>query len=236
MFGIEKYPEGLRMGRIKIAAVGDVHSPRFLTDFTIALSKCKTPDIFLFAGDMISRGKEEEYINILNAIDSQLGSEFPILSCFGNEDPVGMKNKLCLVTRDRLTFLDEKSVILSIGGSQVSVVGISAVSSELLDVRSKDVDKIRIAFEERASRLSSLLQDVSKFSDYVILLMHFSPLLENSLSEFSWWISRAVEKNPPTLIIHGHVHDSIRNELKVGSTIIRNVALPATHSVTEFCF
>ncbi len=224
------------MSRIKIAAVGDVHSPRFLTDFTIALSKCKTPDLFLFAGDMISRGKVEEYNKILDTIDSKLGSGFPILSCFGNEDPVDMKNELVIVTGDRLTFLDGELVTHSINGSQVSVVGISAVSSELLDTRSKDVDKIRAAFEERASRLSNLLWKASNISDYVILLMHFSPLLENSSSEFSWWMSRAVERNPPTLIVHGHVHESIKNEQKVGSTIIRNVALPATHFVTEFCF
>lgn len=224
------------MSRIKIAAIGDVHSPRFLTDFTAALSKCKAPDLFLFAGDMISRGKTEEYINILDTVDSQLGSGFPIFSCFGNEDSVDMKDELLLITKDRLTFLDEKSVSLSFGGSQIAIVGISAITAELVEAQSKDVAEIQAIFEERAFRLSNLLEEASNSSNYVILLMHFSPLLENSLSQFSWWISRAVEKAPPTVIIHGHIHDSARNEMKIGLTTIRNVALPATHLVTEMCF
>lgn len=224
------------MSPVKIAAVADVHSPRFLDDFTLALSKCQLPDIFLFAGDMISRGKVDEYSKVLDRIDSALGSSFPIVACFGNEDPVDISDEIQFNTKDRLVFLDGSSIKLSLSGSEIVIVGMSAVNTDLYENQSKDVEEMRALFEDRSSRLSNLLQDASKSSELVVLLMHFSPLLENSSSEFSWWISKAFEKAPPTLIVHGHVHDSLKTELKIGSTIIRNVALPATHFVTELSF
>ncbi|KXH76293.1 MAG: hypothetical protein AM326_07375 [Candidatus Thorarchaeota archaeon SMTZ-45] len=224
------------MSPVKIAAVADVHSPRFLDDFKNALSNCTPPDLLLFAGDMISHGKAEEYINVLDVVDSELGSGFPIIACFGNEDPVEISDEIQFNIKDRLVFLDEELITLSLTDYQITVVGISSVSSELYEAQSKDIAEIRANFEDRSLRVSKLLQDASKASDLVVLLMHFSPLLENISAEFSWWISKAVEKAPPNLIVHGHVHDSIRTKIKIGSTIIRNVALPATHFVTELLF
>jgi Icc-related predicted phosphoesterase len=221
------------MSPVKIAAIADVHSPKFLNEFRTALSKCTQPDLFLFAGDMINRGKADEYVNVLATVDSQLGSDFPILACFGNEDPIDIRDELHLMTKDRLTFLDEKSTTLTLSGSRIAIVGMSAVSTELLKVQSNTAAEIQTIFEARALQLLRLLQDASSSSDYVILLMHFSPLLETNPTEFSWWVSRALEAFPPDLIIHGHIHNSTRNKVEIGATIIRNVALPAIGFITE---
>ncbi|MHA1964984.1 MAG: metallophosphoesterase family protein [Candidatus Thorarchaeota archaeon] len=221
------------MSPVKIAAIADVHSPRFLNDFNVALSKCEKPDLFLFAGDMINRGNEKEYKNVLDTVDSQLGSDFPITACFGNEDLLGSRDELHLMTKDRLTFLDEKSITLNLHGSRIAIVGLSAVGAELLEAQSNTVAEIQTIFEERALQLSQLLQGATSSSDYVILLMHFSPLLETNPAEFSWWISRAMETSAPNLIIHGHIHNSTRTKIEIGATTIRNVALPAVGSITE---
>jgi len=221
------------MSPAKIAAVADVHSPKFLDEFQFALSKCTQPDLFLLAGDMINRGKVDEYTNVLDAIDSQFCSNFPILACFGNEDPLDIKEELDQITEGRLTFLDEKSITITSSGSRIAIIGISSVSADLLKVQSNTVSEIQTIFEERALLLSQLLQEASSSSDYVILMMHFSPLLEANPTEFSWWVSRAVKTAPPNLIIHGHIHNSTRNKLEIGATTIRNVALPAIGSITE---
>ena len=221
------------MSPVKIAAIADVHSPRFLNDFNIALSKCEKPDLFLFAGDMIHRENAREYIRVLDSVESHLGSDFPILACFGNEDPVDIQDALHFATRDRLTFLDGRAITLNLAGSRIAIVGISAVSAELIEVQSDTVTEMRTIFEERATQLSHLLQDASRSSDYVILLMHFNPLLEINPTKFSWWVSRAVEKAPPDLIIHGHIHNSTRKKVEIDATIIMNVALPAIGSITE---
>ena len=63
--------------------------------------------------------------------------------------------------------------------------------------------------------------------------MHFSPLLEGNSLQYSWWISKALEISSPTFIIHGHIHDAFNQKIEIGATVIRNVALPASGSVTE---
>jgi Icc-related predicted phosphoesterase len=216
------------MSPIRIAAVADVHSPRFINEFKAALSKCGRPDIFLFAGDMINRGKADEYPKVLDTVDAQMDPGFPIVACFGNEEPRDCHNEIHLSTKDRITILDDKECTFHISGIRFSIVGMSAVSPQ-----SNSVNEMHSRFEARSQLLASLLQSSSQDADHVILLMHFSPLQEVNLAEFSWWISKAIVRNPPSYIIHGHVHDSIINEVKIESTVIRNVALPAIGSITE---
>jgi Icc-related predicted phosphoesterase len=219
---------------MRIAATADVHSPRYLNEFKSALLSCKKPDLFLFAGDMINRGKSDEYLNVLDAIDSLLGPDIPILACFGNEEPVACRDELHQITEDRVTFLDEEVLSINQNGSQLSIIGMSTVISEPPQVRANMLTEIRSIFDERVIVLSKLLQEASCSAGIVILLMHFSPMLENGAIEYSWWISEAIETYPPNFIIHGHIHNSKVNEIEIGTTSIRNVALPAIGSITEF--
>jgi Icc-related predicted phosphoesterase len=221
------------MNPIKVAAVADVHSPRFLVEFKEALMRCEQPDLLLFAGDMVNRGKADEYTRVLDVVDSQFGTEIPIVACYGNEDPYEVRDELQEAVQGRLSFLHEDSLTLDISGKRIAIVGISVENPE---VETNDVAEMQSIFEKRASRLSHLLHDTSKSTDVQILLMHFSPLLQTNLSEFSWWVSKAVETTTPQLIIHGHVHDAAREKVEIGATTILNVALPVTGSITELTF
>lgn len=220
------------MRSVRLAAVADVHSPRFLNEFKAAISRCETPDLFLFAGDMINRGKSDEYPKVLDAMES-LGSEFPIVACFGNEEPIACRDELRQLTQDRVIFLDEDYATFSISEKKIAIIGISAGAAEPISAQLTQNDDIRMAFETRAKRLSQLLQKSYKQAKYVILLMHFSPLLEGNSLEYSWWISKALELSSPTIIIHGHIHEPFNQKIDIGATVIRNVALPASGSVTE---
>ncbi len=221
------------MSPVRIAAVADVHSPRFLNEFKTALSECEKPDLFLFAGDMVNRGTTNEYLAVLDAVESQYGSGVPIVACYGNEDPAELQDELHSLTKDRVTFLDEESISLDLFGSRVAIIGISAASMDSSEPQEDIMSDIQTIFEDRASHLSRLLEGASSISDYVVLLMHYSPLLESTSREFSWWISKAMEPSPPNLIVHGHIHNSTRNKIEIGATTIRNVALPAIGRITE---
>ena len=70
---------------MRIAAVGDIHCPRFFPIFERSLREIEKPDVFLLAGDIVNRGKANEYPVVINAIDSVNG-RVPIIACFGNED------------------------------------------------------------------------------------------------------------------------------------------------------
>jgi Icc-related predicted phosphoesterase len=216
------------MSSIRIAAIADVHSPRFLHEFKDLLSKCRRPDILLFAGDMVNRGAADEYINVVNAVDSHFGSEIPIAACFGNEDPYDIYEEFHQEVKDRVSFLHNEAITLSISDKRIGIVGMSMASKD-----SRNVTEIKDIFDERASHLGQLLQTASKQTDFLILLMHFSPLQRNTQNEFSWWVSKALEIVTPNYIIHGHIHDANMKKVEIGATTILNVALPVAGSVTE---
>ncbi|MFW9832753.1 MAG: metallophosphoesterase [Candidatus Thorarchaeota archaeon] len=231
--GTGSLTEGLGMRPVKVAAIADVHSPRYLDEFNKALSKCAPPDFFLFAGDMVNRGASEEYLKVLEAIENHLGLNFPIISCLGNEDPTDIKKQTRQLTGERITFLNDSSITIKTSGSRITIVGLSPSTNNLLEARSTSFPEIQSTFEVKTTRLTHLLQDATSSSDHTILLMHFSPLLENNPREFSSWLSNAVTNHPPLYIIHGHVHDATRVKVKIGATTIMNVALPVTGSITK---
>ena len=161
-------------------------------------------------------------------IETRFDSDLPIVACLGNEDPIYELDELLSTTEARVIFLDDQVFSFSHSKSTIAIVGMSPVIAGPVTA-----DDFRVVFEERSTKLSGLLRDASGLADVIVLLMHFSPLSETNLLEFSWWVSRAVQVTPPDLIPHGHVHDAIQNEMKIGTTTIRNVALPATSSITE---
>lgn len=212
-----------------IAAVADVHSPRFFVEFVTSLGKCLPPDLILLAGDIVNRGAAEEYPIVVDAID-RFYEDVPIVACFGNEEYAESRDEIISRVGDRVTFLDASTTTLNIAGTRVGIVGASAVLESSEDI-TKSAD-IRTFFEKRADRISTLLNQVHLVSKKIIFLMHYSPLEENSRS-YSWWVSRAIKKVKPTLIVHGHIHKPSEKEVVIGRTSICNVALPASGSITE---
>ena len=226
---------------VKILAVGDVHSPRYLEEFVKALAQHEPPDVFLFAGDMINRGNIEEYINVLDTIESKLGTSFPIIGCFGNEEYSEVRKEIISTVGDRMLFLDEKSHILDADDLKVGIVGTQGSLDKATSWQRRNIPSVKGVFERRAKRAASLLKKIKGKVDHRILLMHYAPCLETCEGEdtkaFSWLGSRkfytVVVDHQPDLVIHGHVHNSIRHEVLIGSSLIRNVALPAVGKITE---
>ena len=226
---------------VKILAVADVHSPRYLDEFVKALAQHEQPDVFLFAGDMINRGNAEEYANVLDTIEQILGSSFPIVGCFGNEEYSEVRKEIVSIVKDRMILLDEKSVILDIDGVNLGIVGTQGSLDKATSWQRRNIPSVKGVFKRRAKRAASLLKKMKDKVDHRVLLMHYSPCLETCEGEdtkaFSWLGSRkfyqVVVEHQPDLVIHGHVHNSVRHEVRIGSSLVRNVALPAVRSITE---
>ena len=229
------------MKKVKILAVADVHSPRYLVEFVKALAHHEPPDMFLFAGDMINRGNAEEYKNVLDTTEKTLGTDFPVIGCFGNEEYSEVRKDIVSIVGDRMILLDEKSYILESNGLIVGIVGTQGSLDKATDWQRRNIPSVKGVFERRAKRAASLLKKMKDKVDHRILLMHYSPCLETCEGEevkaFSWLGSRkfyrVVVEHQPDLVIHGHVHNSTRHEVTIGSSLIRNVALPAVGSITE---
>jgi Icc-related predicted phosphoesterase len=226
---------------MKIQAVADVHSPRFLSEFKQSLESLQTPDLFLFAGDMVSRGKVDEYIAILDEIENKLGSGFPIIGCFGNEEYNEVRKEIVALVNDRMLFLDEKSTIIDSGDLQIGIVGTQGSLDKATNWQRRNIPSIKGVFERRAKRAASLLRKLENKVDKCVLLMHYSPCLETcegeDLKAFSWLGSRkfyqVIVDHSPDLVIHGHVHNAVKHSAMIGTTLVHNVALPAVQRITE---
>jgi len=216
------------MRLMNIAAVADIHYPRFFSKFENSLREIEKPDIFLLAGDIVNRGKPEGYSIVVDVIDSNFHN-VPIVACFGNEDYNMFHNEQKIVESvgRRVNFLDNKSFSISIKGARIGIIGVSIVSE-----RVKEVSAIRSVFEDQAQWISQSLEELSSVASKLVILSHYSPLAENDVS-FSWWFGKAVRNYRPSIIVHGHIHDAIKTKVVVETTSVYNVALPATGSITE---
>jgi Icc-related predicted phosphoesterase len=226
---------------MKILAVADVHSPRYFDDFVEALGRHTPPDIFLMAGDMINRGNIQEFPKVLDAIEQHLPGNYPIISCYGNDEYAESRKKLNSLAKSKVTFLDEKSIIVEVDGSKIGIVGTQGSLDRPTTWQRKNITSIKRKFEQRADRASSLLKRLDGKVERRILLMHYSPCMETCEGEderaFAWLGSKkfysVIKSEQPDLVIHGHVHNSANHEAIIDSTIVRNVAFPAIKGLTE---
>lgn len=226
---------------MRILAVSDVHSPRYYDDFTMSLERVDPPHLFLMAGDMINRGNADEFPKLVELITDILGNDFPIVACFGNEEYAEARKEILSTSGDRVTFLDEKSLIVKVDGLNVGIVGTQGSLDKPTNWQKRMIPNIRRVYEQRADRAASLLRDLKGKVDRRILLMHYSPCLETCEGEdrkhFAWLGSRkfytVVMDTQPDLVIHGHVHGSVRHEATLGRTLVRNVSIPAVGSISE---
>jgi Icc-related predicted phosphoesterase len=226
---------------LRLLAVADVHSPKYLSEFKSALSEVEAPDAFLFAGDMIFRGQVTEYAHVLDIVEAQLGTDFPIIACFGNEEYSEVRDDIIDLTEDRILFLDEKSTILEFNGLEYGIAGTQGSLDKATTWQRRNIPSWKGVFERRAKRAAALLKKMEDDVDRTILLMHYSPCLETCEGEeekaFSWLGSRkfyrVILEHQPDLVVHGHVHNSTRHAVQIGPTLVRNVAFPAVGAVTE---
>jgi len=226
---------------MRILAVADVHSPRFLDEFITSLDGQSAPDLFLMAGDMIDRGAAKEFPRILDVIEDKIGCSFPIISCFGNEEYSEIRRDLISWLRDRITFLDEKSMTLEVDGIKVGIVGTQGALDKPTDWQRRNIPNVKRVFERRAERAEALLRKTLLSVDHTILLMHYSPCTETCVGEGDRSFARLgsrkfytlISNLQPDLVVHGHVHNSTTHKASIGTTVVRNVALPAVGSITQ---
>jgi len=220
---------------IVVAAVGDIHSPKFLKVFKNALQSIPSNyiDLFLLAGDNVHRNDVDQMGNVIDAI-RDIGN-IPIVSCFGNEEytPQRYKDEYSSVT-----WLDDESTILNIKGWSIKIIGTKGVLDKPTAWQSRNIKDIDKIYAERLRRIEYLINDGK--ADFNILLSHYSVTYKTMVGEpESLWPllgSRAMEdiilRANLTLCIHAHVHRSKRRMIEVSSTTIINVSLPSTNNIS----
>jgi Icc-related predicted phosphoesterase len=193
-----------------IAATSDVHSPRFFEEFVKAIDRMNVkPDIFLLAGDMISRGEVAEYEKIYNALFGKI--KCPIVACFGNQEYQQMKDSIKQKYRE-IKFLDDEATVLQIGSTYVGIIGTTGSLDTPTPWQKANVPNIEKIYKERIGIVDRLLQRLR--THITILLMHYAPTYKTLEGENPRFYSSMgtqqfepiIWSRKPTLVVHGHSH------------------------------
>jgi len=217
-----------------IAATGDIHSPIYYELFVKSLENLRVkPDLFLLAGDMIDRGKIEEFDKVWNALFGKISC--PIVACFGNNEYDELRETL-KVKFPKIRFLDDQSIVFSIDTTSIGIFG----STGSLDQPTR-WQKVHIPHIEKiyASRILLAEKHLQRMASHLkILLLHYAPTYKTLEGEnpriYGSLGCKAFEdvliKQKPDLVIHGHSHRGLKKAW-VDTVPVFNVALPLNKEI-----
>lgn len=221
-----------------IAAVSDIHSPKFFDLFVKSLDQQidnKKPDMFFLAGDIVDRGLVSEYRKIYNSLFGKI--KCPIISCFGNSEYGPENTQLMKKENPEIIFLDDESVILNIGDKKVGIVGTKGSLDRPTFWQAKNIPGIMEHYRNRVQDVSDLLESID--ADFKALLMHYTPTYkilegENPI-QFPEMGSKSFEKvlieKKPDVVLCGHAHRG-RKQVWVDSVPVFNVGLALNNGIT----
>lgn len=226
-------------GEVIVGAIADVHSPKYLEDFKRVLNNSPDVDLMLFAGDMIYKGRVEEYENVLNAIKGRY-DDCKIVACFGNEEYDDRIEQIIESYSD-VTWLNDEYIMVNVKGLELGIFGTRGCLDRPTAWQRKNVPNITQVYEQRLKRIDEALasQALKKVS-YVVLLSHYSTTFETLVGEPRWaWpemgssrLEEVVKRYSPHLVIHGHAHNSKVHAVTINKTRVYNVSFPATRKLT----
>ena len=208
-----------------------------LEPFWDILKKAKEPDLLLFAGDMYEFESPEAYGLIIDFIKLRKFS-CPIVAVFGNREFEEDVDDIKKITKKRITFLDDDSIVLRINNKKVGIVGSRGSLDTPTWWQFNNIPGIRDEYKSRLENIKKMLLDLK--SDIKILLTHFSPTYKTLKGEnpryFSGMGSEKMEKvlkvARPTFAVHGHAHYGLPLAF-VDSVPVFNVCLEINKRIVE---
>ena len=223
-------------GEALLAAVADIHAPRYLGLFEEALSAMLEqhgePEIMLLVGDAVEKNAHGELGKVLELLE---GLSCPILACFGNEEYEESRD--AYLSYGRIRWLDDESAVLELGGLKVGLVGSRGSLDRPTWWQRTHVPGIRATYRRRVKLIDGLLGRLR--ADVVVVMTHYAPTYrtlegerERIWPEMGCRAYEAVmERRRPHLWLHGHAHRARVLEARVGDTLVVNVSLPARKAI-----
>jgi len=217
-----------------IAAISDVHSPQYFVEFVKAVDRMKArPDLFLIAGDMVSRGELSEYEKVYNVLFGKI--KCPIVACFGNNEFQQLRGQLKTRYPD-IKFLDDETTVLDIGGKPVGIIGTTGSLETPTPWQKANIPNIEQIYESRITFVERQLQRLRV--DFKIVLSHYSPTFKSLEGENPrFYTSQGTQLLEPVLInnkaslaLHGHSHRGMKM-VWIDSVPVYNVSLPVNKEV-----
>ena len=213
-----------------IAATGDIHSPRHFDLFVKSVEDLHVkPDIFLLSGDIIYRGKVEEYQKVYNVFFGKITC--PIIACFGNEE-FGAETSMLIENQvPDIKFLDDEILTLEINDKSVGIVGSLGSLDRPTFWQRNNIPDIADIYKKRVETVEKLLSELK--TDFRILLIHYAPtykILEGENPRIYAELGcndydRVLIEQKPDLVITGHSHKGSK-QAWIDTVPIFNVAMP----------
>lgn len=228
---------------IRVACVSDVHAPKNFELFKGALKKINENeiDLFLFAGDMIYKGKIDEIEKILALLEKN-NFRSPIYACFGNEEYDQEYDQLREISKNKIVYLNDEMITFQMKEYFIGIIGSKGSLAEPTSWQLKNIPKIKEQYTDRINRISYLANQFKKEVNLRILLMHYAPTYMTLVGENRMFYSRLgtpefekVILNKSfkfDVVIHGHSHKGKKFVLLNNSIPIYNVAIPARKEIT----
>ncbi len=222
-----------------LAAVADVHYPRYYIQYLTALSackECKDVNIIIFCGDMVYRGRIDGYRNVIQITKRYLPNA-KIIAVFGNEEFIGTEEQYVNRYKD-VIWLNDNYVI----EGQVAIYGTRGALDRLTRWQRKHHPELSRVYIERCLKLKNTVTMLKSKGYKVIVAMHYAPTYKTLEGEDksiwpemgSRFMEKAIIESKPDLVLHGHAHKSRRLEALVDSVKVVNVSLPARKSIYLF--
>jgi Icc-related predicted phosphoesterase len=222
-------------GRLRIAAVGDLHCPRTSGEDLRALFQglSEQADVLLLCGDLVDYGKPEEARQLAAHVGAARG--LPILAVLGNHEfECGQQAEVAeILTGYGVTVLDGTAVEIS-GVGFAGVKGFCGGFGErALQPWGEAVLKhfVRESVEE-ALKLESALAKLRTASR--VVMTHYAPILQTVVGEpaeiipflGSSRLEEPLNRYGVTAVCHGHAHHGTLEGRTLAGIPVYNVAMP----------
>lgn len=229
---------------LKILATADIHSPRFLDLFIKSLNKVKIrPDLIILAGDLVDKNNIYALKHVYEILINKY-EEIPIISVFGNEEYRGFENKY----REMypvFKWLDDEYIILEMKELKIGIIGTRGALDKPTPWQSRHMPWLYNYYRELPLKISAMIDKArSNGAKYVFLVSHYGVTYKNLEGEprniWPYLASSRMEKiikdKKIDLVIHGHIHNGVRDKINIDGVEVYNVSLPARREVVLIDF
>lgn len=222
-----------------ILSTADVHSPENLKLFIEAVDKSSsTPDVILFAGDMVDKNKIFMYKPVIETIRKKY-TESRIIAVFGNEEYRGYEKLYMQVYRD-ITWLHDNYI--SLNNNEMCIIGTRGALDKPTTWQARNVPGIEKYYTTLPYKIEQMAVELRNSGcRKIILLTHYGVTYKNlsgekqesypylACSKFE----RVIRKEIIDLVVHGHVHLGTVELVYIRDTPVFNVSLPARKRLVE---
>ena len=223
---------------LRIAAAGDMHcQPSRAAEAAAAFAGLRGRiDLLLLAGDLTTHGQPEQARVLADACRDL---DVPIYAVWGNHDwQCGQIAEIQPMLQDAgITLLERESATVSIGSTEVGVVGLKGFVGGFPGSHLPDFGEplLRALYAETTRDVEALDAGLKAIANCPvrIVLLHYSPTASTLQGEpETIWtmlgndrLAAPIAQHEPDMVLHGHAHIGTF-EGRIGDVPVYNVSVP----------